>query len=46
MATEIKYKNAIVRIHGNTDREKLKESTITYLKKSKRCRNGKSKETT
>lgn len=33
--------SAVVRIHGSTDREKLKESTITFLKKSKRCRNEK-----
>lgn len=34
--TEIRYKNAIVRIHGNPNREKIEDATIRFLKASAR----------
>lgn len=34
--TEFKIGNAVVRIHGNPDRDKLKEATVAYLKKVER----------
>lgn len=41
---EYKHGSALVRIHGNPDRDKLKEATGDFLKKVERCRNEKKKE--
>lgn len=30
---EFKIKNAVVRIHGTADREKIEQATVLYLKK-------------
>ena len=33
MTAEYKYKNAVVRIHGQVDEERLKKATEEFLKK-------------
>lgn len=41
---EFKYENAIIRISGEVNREKIKEATVIFLKKSDKCRKNKMKE--
>lgn len=41
--TEIRHKNAIVRIHGNVNREQLEEATIKFIKGVQTCRKQKEK---
>jgi hypothetical protein len=41
---EFKYENAIIRISGEVDREKIKEAAVIFLKKSDKCRKNKMKE--
>ena len=41
---EYRYENAIIRIRGEVDREKIEEATIIFLKKAERCRKNKMKE--
>ena len=35
--TEIRYKNSIVRIHGNVEREQLEEATVKFIKGVLKC---------
>lgn len=39
-----RYKNAIIYIRGEVNREKLEEATIIFLKKVDKCRKNKMKE--
>ena len=41
--TQFKFDNARVRIHGTTDKEKLKASTLAFLKKAERNRKNEKK---
>lgn len=41
--TEIRHKNAIVRIHGTVDREQIEEATIKFVKGVLKCKKTKSK---
>lgn len=41
---EYKYNNAIIRIRGEVNKEKIEEATIIFLKKADRCRKNKMKE--
>lgn len=41
---EYKYNNAIIRIRGEVNKEKIEEATIIFLKKADRCRKNKTKE--
>ena len=41
--TEYKTKNAIVRIHGNVERENVENATIKYLKGVMKCKKSKEK---
>lgn len=41
---EFKYNNAIIRISGEVNREKLEESVIKFIRKVDRCRKNKLKE--
>lgn len=41
---EFKYNNAIIRIRGEVNREKIEEATIIFLKKAEQCRKNKKKE--
>lgn len=38
-----RYRNAIINIRGEVDREKLEEAAIKFLKKVDKCRKNKSK---
>ncbi len=42
--TEIRYKNAIVRIHGSAEREQIEEATIKFLKGVLKCQKKKEKQ--
>ena len=42
---EFKIKNAVVRIHGTADREKIEAATIQYIKKVERQRRKKDEKT-
>ena len=42
--TEIRYKNAIVRIHGNVEREQLEEATIRFIKGVMKCQKQRERE--
>lgn len=35
---EFKYNNAIIRISGEVNREKLEESVIKFIRKADRCK--------
>lgn len=39
-----RYKNAIIRVHGEIDRKKIEEATIIFLKKADKCKKNKLKE--
>ena len=39
--TEYKYQNAIVRIHGNPNQEKLEAASVNFMKKVIRRKKGK-----
>lgn len=39
-----RYKNAIVNVYGEVDREKLEKATVKFLKKADKCRKNKLKE--
>lgn len=39
-----RYGNAIVRVYGETNRKKIEEATIIFLKKSDKCKKNKLKE--
>ena len=39
--TEIRYKNAVVRIHGSVDREQIEAATTTFAKKVIKRKKGK-----
>lgn len=39
--TEIRYKNAIVRIHGTVNQEKLEAASVNFMKKVIRRKKGK-----
>lgn len=39
-----RYKNAIINIYGEVDREKLEEATIKFMKKAYKCKKNKMKE--
>jgi hypothetical protein len=41
---EYKYKNAIIHIQGEVDKEKLEQATIIFLKKADKCRKLRKKE--
>ena len=41
---EFKYNNAIIRMRGEVDREKIEKATIIFMKKAERCRKNKKKE--
>lgn len=41
---EFKYNNAIIRVRGEVNREKIEEATIIFLKKAEKCRKNKKKE--
>lgn len=38
------FKNAIVNVYGEVDREKLEKATIKFMKKADKCRKNKLKE--
>lgn len=40
---EFRTGNAVVRIHGTYEREKLEAATVNFMKKVTRCRKEKSK---
>ena len=42
---ETRHKNAIVRIHGTADREKVETATIKFLKQVNRCKRKDEKKT-
>lgn len=42
--TEIRYKNAIVRIHGTADQEQLEEATIRFIKGVMKCQKQRERE--
>ena len=42
--TEIRYKNAIVRIHGEPDTEQIKEATIKFVKGVMKCQKQRERE--
>ena len=42
--TEIRHKNAIVRIHGTVDREQVEKATIKLMKEVIKCRKQREKE--
>lgn len=39
-----RYKNAIINVRGEVDREKLEKATIRFMKKAELCRKNKLKE--
>ena len=39
-----RYKNAIIRVYGKTNRKKIEEATIIFLKKADKCKKNKLKE--
>lgn len=41
---EYRYRNAIIRVFGEIDREKIEEATIAFLKKADRCKKNIAKE--
>ena len=41
---EFKYENAILRISGEVNREKIEEATIIFVKKAEKCKKNKRKE--
>ena len=43
---EYKYKNAIIRVYGEVNRENIEEATTIFLKKVDRCRRNNRKEKT
>lgn len=42
--TEIRHKNAIVRIHGSVDKEQLEEATIKFIKGVLKCQKQRERE--
>ena len=42
--TEIRHKNALVRIHGQTEREQVEQATIKFLMGAMKCKKEKRKE--
>ena len=42
--TEIRYKNAIVRIHGSVNQEHLEEATIKFIKGVLKCQKQRERE--
>lgn len=42
--TEYRTGNALVRIHGSVEREKIKESTIRFIKGVMKCQKQKARE--
>ena len=42
--TEYKFQNAIVRIHGSVNEERLKSATTKFMKKVLKCQKEKAKE--
>lgn len=41
---EYRYENAIIRIRGEVNKEKIKEAAVIFIKKADRCRKNKTKE--
>lgn len=41
---EYRYRNAIIRVFGENDREKIKDATIAFLKKADRYKKNIAKE--
>ena len=39
-----RYGNAIIRVYGKVNRQKIEEATIIFLKKSDKCKKNKLKE--
>lgn len=41
---QYKYKNAIIRMHGEADTERIMNATIKFMKKARLCKKSKTKE--
>lgn len=39
-----RYENAIIRVYGEVNRQKIEEATIIFLKKAGKCKKNKLKE--